>query len=173
MLVAALSFGCRPARVSTAASTQLNVSVAPADSSESKTKTFQVTLSDPRGYQNLKDTRVLFSNAIDGRNACYVTYDPVAETFGLMNDAGDHTEKLRLNAGGVLENEQCRLDTSSSFVNGFGNDLTLQLAVSFKSGFGGKKSIYVYAENKQGDSTGLQPQGQVVVPKSFLKSTTQ
>ena len=46
------------------------------DDGNSKARAFTLTCSDPRGYTNLKETRVLFNSSLNGRGACYLYYLP-------------------------------------------------------------------------------------------------
>ena len=169
MLTSAL--GCRDTQAKPVVSF-LELSITPS-TGESKAQIFTITYSDPSGYRNLRDVRVLFNNTQDGVRACYVYYSPAEDAFRLVNDAGNASALLRPGAAGVTENGQCVLDASQSSVSGSGNDLTVRLALTFSSTFGGKKNIYLYAENQEQLSTGLVPRGTWTVPKTFLRSTAQ
>src|SRR5205814_1822625 len=46
---------------------------------------------------------------------------------------------------GTLQNSQCSLNVGSSSVSGSGNNLTVTVAVTFKSSFAGQKNLYSIA----------------------------
>jgi hypothetical protein len=64
-----------------------------------------------------------------------------------------------LGAAGTLQNTQCVVDLSASSVTGSGNNLALNVAVSFKPAFVGTKSIYMWAQNKFNLNSGYQTRG--------------
>ena len=89
---------------------------------------------------------------------------PATNEISLSTDAGTswYTGKLT-GATGSLQNKQCKVDTGTSSVTGTGNNLTLNVAVSFKSGFVGAKSIFMSATDQSGATTDWQARGTYTV----------
>ncbi len=125
---------------------------------------FSALYSHPAGSTHITNVRVLFNPYVDGRNACYVYYDRKTSSLLLVKDSGQGTTRARLGAPGSLTNSQCTVDPGASSAMDKGNDLTLRLQVTLKSGFAGNKNTYLYAEDIDGKSTGLQQRGSWTVP---------
>lgn len=82
----------------------------------------------------------------------------------LVKDSGQGTTRARVGTAGNLANSQCTVDTGASTAIDKGNELTLRLMISFKTTFAGIKNVYLYAEDVDGKSTGLQQRGSWTVP---------
>jgi hypothetical protein len=117
------------------------------------TQTFTFTFEDPAGYLDLGVVDVLINgNFLDGRHACYAAFVPASATSGylyLVDDAGDGGyaggSPIALPSSGTLGNSQCTIDAAGSSVSGSGNTLTLNLAITFTSGFAGNRIFFVSA----------------------------
>jgi hypothetical protein len=102
---------------------------------------------------------VLYNTHIDGRTACYIFYNPVENTFGLMKDSGDSVESL-IAGKPLVENRQCALTGAGHARAEINNDaLTLSLAITFKPAFAGPRNSYVYVEYKDGRKPTFQQEG--------------
>jgi hypothetical protein len=62
-----------------------------------------------------------------------------------------------LGQSGTLQNSQCAVNAASSSVSGSGNNLTVNLALSFQASFTGTKNIYMDAYD--GPDSGWQLKG--------------
>ena len=135
------------------------VSVSPSSGSGNG-GTFQFTYSDPNQHQDIQEVRALWSSSLSEAGACSVRYLRADNTLWLRDDSGSAWLGPANPGGSVtLENGQCRLAVASSTVSGAGTTLTLTLAVSFKSIFGGPKNVYLYAVDVLGLNSGWQQRG--------------
>ncbi len=76
--------------------------------------------------------------------ACYLHYVPSNNTIQLSNDAGTGwIGPASVGSAGTLQNSQCTLDAGSSSVSTSGNNLTLNVALTFLPAFGGAKNVYM------------------------------
>jgi hypothetical protein len=134
------------------------VSSSPASGAGSA-QTFALTFSDPNGYAAIKSTQILIGGSMSFGNACYLYYNRQANSLYLTNDAGTAWQSpVTLGQAGTLQNSQCSINPLSSSVAGSGNNLTLNLAVTFKPTFAGSKSTYMEVYDGAGDS-GWQQKG--------------
>jgi len=135
------------------------VSVSPSSGSGNG-GTFRFTYSDPNQHQDLEEVRALWSSSLNEAGACSVRYLRAANTLWLRDDAGSAwLGPATPGASGTLENGQCALTLASAAVSGSGTTLTLDLAVSFKSVFGGARNVYLYAIDLMGLNSGWQQRG--------------
>lgn len=77
----------------------------------------------------------------------------------LLNDAGTAWTAATVGAATTLQNSQCSLNLATTSVTQSGNNLTLNLAMTFKSTFAGVQSIYMYAGDVSGSNTGWLQRG--------------
>jgi len=134
------------------------------------TQTFTFTFEDSNGYTDFSVVNVLINSALDGIGACYVAFAPASATSGylyLVDDAGDggyvSGSPISLPATGTLQNSQCTISGTGSSVSASGNTLTLTLAITFASGFGGNRIFYTAARSSSQNS-GWQALGTWNVP---------
>jgi hypothetical protein len=126
--------------------------VSPAFSS-SVSQTYSFTFTDTSGWQDIAVANILINNALDGRGACYLAFSPSGAAAGslyLVDDAGDGGGPftgVSLPGSGTAQNSQCTVNAAGSSVSASGNTLTLTLALSFSSGFGGDQVIYLAARS--------------------------
>jgi len=128
---------------------------------------FVFTFTDPRGWQDLNVVDILVNNVLDGRSACYIAFVPSTGAVYLVDDAGDSGGPytgFTLPGSGTATNSQCTLTGSGSSFNGTGNNLTLTLAISFKTAFNGNRVIYAAARDNEGNNSGWQAVGTWNVP---------
>ena len=123
------------------------------------TQSFTFTFEDPNGYTDLTVVDVLINNVLDGSGACYIAFAPASATSGslyLVDDAGDGGyaggSPISLPSSATLQNSQCTISGTGSSVSASGNTLTLTLAVTFASGFGGNKVVYTAARSNSQNS---------------------
>ncbi len=112
---------------------------------------------DPDGWQNLTDVRLLINTRISARDAAYLRYDRSQNRLYLLSDDG------RRWLGGVrpgtrqppLENTQVRLDVSGTTVTGSSRTLTVRWRVSFKEDFAGNTyNAYLWARDRHSATSG-------------------
>ena len=133
------------------------------------TQVFTFTFSDFSGWQHLTVVDVLINNALDGRQACYVAFQPTGSNAGsvfLVDDAGDAGgpySGMQLPGTGVVNNSQCTITGAGSSAVTGGDTLTLTLAISFAPGFAGNKIFYTAAADAASNS-GWQPLGTWNIP---------
>jgi hypothetical protein len=137
------------------------VSVTPSSGSGSS-QTFNFVFSSPQGYAALSMVRVIVNNAPIGSAACYFLYYPGSNLVSLSSDAGGWVGSAAIGQSGTLQNSQCTVNTAASSVSGNGNDLTLNVALTFKTAFSGAKNIYMDAYD--GAYSGWQQKGSWTVP---------
>ena len=142
------------------------VSVNPS-SGTSATQSFSFVYSDPLGFGDLGWTEAGVNSSSSKVGACYVRYDAAANTLSLYNDAGAAlTGSLTPGTGGSLENSQCLINNPATAVSGAGNNLTVTVPVSFRSGFSGAKSVFLQAASRGGDQSTLDNRGSWTVPSA-------
>jgi hypothetical protein len=122
--------------------------------------TFRATYSDENQVQDLDSVYVLVHTQVAQPNSCYVQYQRAQNALWLRNDAGTGwLGPATPGSAGTIENSQCTLAASSSAASGAGTTLTLDVALSFKPGFGGAKNVYLYAIDSMGANSGWQLRG--------------
>jgi hypothetical protein len=126
------------------------VSVAPSAGS-GLTKTFSFVFSDTGGYGNLSYAQIIINSTLNGSQACFVSYFPSNNQIELAGDTSGWYNAT-LGSGGTLSNSQCTVDATASSLSVSGNNLTLNVAITFSMAFAGTKNIYMIA----GDTNGLQ-----------------
>ena len=93
-------------------------------------------------------------------NACYVYYQPQGNRLYLANNAGvGSTPVLSPGVAGTVSNSQCTLNAGLSSVTSSGNDLTLNVALTFSGTFSGAKNVYLYAAGPSGKNSGWVKEG--------------
>jgi hypothetical protein len=135
------------------------VSVSPSSGSGTAV-TFRATYSDQNQYLDLDSVYVLVHTQVAQPNSCYVQYQRAQNALWLRNDAGTGwLGPATPGSPATIENSQCTLSASSSGASGAGTTLTLDVALSFKPGFGGAKNVYLYAIDSTGANSGWQLRG--------------
>ncbi len=137
------------------------------------TQQMTFTFNDPRGWQDLGVMNILVSNALDGRQACFLAYSRTINVLYLVNDPGDALlPGLVMNGTGTVGNSQCTINGATSSVTGSGNVLTIVLGVSFAPGFAGNKITYLAARDIAENNSGWQALGVWQVPGQAQTTTT-
>jgi hypothetical protein len=134
----------------------VNVSVTPSSGSGSS-QTFSFVFSDPVGFQDLAWQQVIIDSPAGG---CYIFFSPSNNLVRFGDDVGSLTVGPQvLGTAGTLQNSHCSLNVGASSVSGSGNNLTLLLALSFRGGFVGTKSVYAVTGSVSGLFSGWQAMG--------------
>jgi hypothetical protein len=119
------------------------VSVTPASGSGSS-QIFTLLYQDSRGFADISWVEMSWNATQATANACYLHYDRATNVLQLSNDAGTGwVGSATLGSAGTLQNSQCTVDSGTSSASGTGNNLTLNLSLTFKQAFGGAKNVYM------------------------------
>ncbi|MGA7409643.1 MAG: hypothetical protein WBW33_04100, partial [Bryobacteraceae bacterium] len=123
--------------------------------------TFTSVYSDPNGASDLNQAMMLVNTSVSAVGACYVYYYPQGNQLYLRNDTATAWLVPALTPGvaGTVSNSQCTLDAGSSSVSTAGNNLTLNLALSFSTSFVNPKNVYLYAAGASGKNSGWVQKG--------------
>jgi glucose/arabinose dehydrogenase len=124
-------------------------------------QTFAFRYANSTSAGALTSAFAMFSGA---SGSCLVYHDPVANTVGLLNDAGTQYATGTPGGSGTLSNSRCAITLPASSRLLSGTALTLNLAMSFSSTFSGAKTVYLYAANAAGINSGWQSRGTWTVP---------
>jgi hypothetical protein len=134
-------------------------------------QTYTFTFTDTNGFSDLFVLDILTNSFLNGVSACYIAYVPTTPANGyvyLVDDAGDGGyapgSPVGLSSGSVLQNSQCSINTAASSASASGNTLTLNLALTFKTGFAGNQVFFLAARNNSTGNSGWQAAGSVTVP---------
>jgi Divergent InlB B-repeat domain len=133
------------------------ISVAPS-SGTGWTQAFAATYSDAGGYTNLTDLQFLVQTTVNGYNACYLRYNVQAGLFYLADDGAAWLPAVRPSTSDSAQNSQCILNGSASSVSHSGTNITATFGLTFKTGFAGAKSTFMYTSDASA-VTGWQPNG--------------
>ncbi len=145
-----------------------NVSVAPSSGS-GLNQTFSFTYNDPYGVADISRIQVLFQTTLVGNNACYLAYSPSTNTILLVNDQGTgYAGSATLGSGATIANSQCILNPATSTTSSAGNNLTVNLSLTFMAAFVGVKNINMSAVDNANLFSGWQAMGSWTVPSGGL-----
>jgi hypothetical protein len=109
------------------------------------TVNFTAQYSHPAGATSLTTVALLVNAAASTSFACYVSYDRAANVFKLWNDTASSATTIVPGSGIAAQNSQCTLSGAGSSASVSGALLTLNLALTFRPGFQGAKTVYLYA----------------------------
>ncbi len=158
----------------TAAPSQLPsvVSVTPSSGS-GNAPVFTAVYSDNGGAAALTTVSLLVGTGASGTFACYVSYNQSTNAFTLANDDPATGAQSVVPGGSTVQNSQCTLTGAGSSVSTSGNNLTLNIALTFLPAFAGAKTVYQYAADA-GTNTGWIAQGSwtVTIPPSQPSADT-
>ena len=144
------------------------VSVTPSSGSGLGPQQFQFLYSDPNGYADLASLYGRFNASASDVSACSFRYDRASNYIYLYNDAG--TAWLGpVILGNQLTNSQCTLGAGSTTPSG--NNLTLNLTITFTTAFAGAKNVYMQAVDAASASSGWQTRGAWTVPPPLTITT--
>lgn len=128
-------------------------------------RVFRFVYTDPNGAADFDLVQLLFNTGVNGVGACYILYHSPSNSTYLAVDAGmGSTGPAPPGAPVTLQNSQCSLNLAASAVSRSGNDLILDLSLSFKASFAGARNVYMCARDKGGLSLGWLQAGAWTVP---------
>jgi uncharacterized membrane protein len=129
-------------------------------------QTFALEYADPFGATDLTTVWVWFTsnfNSVSSANSCLVYYASATSQLFLLNDAGTAYSSAAPGAAVTLSNSQCSVNAAAASVTSSGEDLTLNLPVTFTAAYAGVKSTWMFAAGSSANS-GWQPLGIWTVP---------
>ena len=140
------------------------VSVTPASGSGS-VQTFTYLFSDPDGFGDITSAVMLLNSSLNAANGCYLLYERSTNRLWLRNDNDTvWLGPLTPGVAGTVENSQCIVNAGSSSASSAGNNLTLNMALTFKAAFAGAKTNFMWVSDLAGQSSGWQARGSWTVP---------
>jgi hypothetical protein len=99
---------------------------------------FTFHASDLNGSGYIPAVQVIVNSSVNGANACFFDYSRAAAWIGLANNANTAWGASGyLGSSAVLSNSQCSINLAQSSASFSGNDLYLNVAITFASGFTG------------------------------------
>ena len=118
-------------------------------------QTISFTFQDAANVSNLQTAWALINTAIDGRQACYVAYYAPGNALYLYPDNGDGAAatNIVLTGTNTIQNSQCLISASGSSVVKSGNQLTLNLNITFKGAFSGPRGVWTAVQTLGGAQT--------------------
>jgi len=141
------------------AQSPVNVSVTPSSGS-GLSQSFGFKASSSNGYQNLSYVQMIFSNPATSAAYCLVDYLVGSNTVLVNNDNGSGwVGSGVLGSAGTVENSQCRVTLGTSSASGVGTTLTINLAITFKTGLQGQENILMSAGDNSGQTSAWQVMG--------------
>jgi hypothetical protein len=123
-----------------------NVSLSPS-SGTGTTQTFTFTAASSGGYRNIANVLATFSS---GGATCYLNYVAPSTVYINADSGGGWGGSGTLGGSGTIQNAECSLNLAASSLAGSANTLTLNLAVTFKSGLQAQQSIYMAVVDNAG-----------------------
>jgi hypothetical protein len=135
------------------------VSLSP-NAGEGLTQIFTAAYADRNGLSDLSDVLVLFNTSVKMSGACAVVFVPGTTRMYLYDDAGTGLSAgVTPGSSAQVSNSQCTLVGTDSYFTTFGNDLRLNVALSFTDTFVGSKNVYLDAVGKENNSSGWVKEG--------------
>jgi hypothetical protein len=106
------------------------------------TQTFVFAYTDPAGATDIVSTQMDISAGLVSNGACFVYYNRNPSEVFLASDTGVWQGPMLLGLAATLQNSQCTIDGATSSAVASGNNLTVNLAVSFQPAYSGAKNVY-------------------------------
>ncbi len=131
-----------------------SVSVTPS-SGTGTTQTFGFEYSDTDGSADLGTVYALFNTTTSIAKACYVYYVQSSNLLYLENAAGSGAAgSVAPGSTATVSNGYCEITGTGSSFTASGNNLTVNVNITFKSTFTGAKTIYMNAVSNEGETSG-------------------
>jgi large repetitive protein len=121
--------------------------------------TLSVKLSSVNGYAYVNAANIIINSAAVYENGCVVWFDRGGSRLYLWNGSG-WTAPVVVGVTGSLSNAQCSINTGTSSIANSGNDVTLNLDMTFANGFIGAagQNVYAWVNDKANANNGGYPQ---------------
>lgn len=133
-------------------------------------QTFAFKYSSSNGAADLSQMYASFnSGAVTDVGACQIYYHRASNLLYLAtNSGGGYLTPVALGSAGTLSNSQCSVNPAGASVSTAGNELTLNVPVTFSSSYQGTKNIHLRANNGNGQTSGWVQKGTWnITPISF------
>lgn len=127
------------------------VSVTPG-SGTGMTQIFAFLYTDPNGAADIASSQIVINSTLTGTSSCYLFFVHSTNVVYVASDAGSWQGPLTIGTAGTLGNSQCTLNSGNSSVNASGNNLTVNLAITFAAGYTGTKNVYMEVRNATTDA---------------------
>jgi hypothetical protein len=119
------------------------------------TQTFSLTVADGAGFGNISYAYLLVNSSLSAAGGCFVEVNRAANTFRLQNDAGTGwLGPTPIGTGTALVNSQCTVSAATASTSSSGNNLTVNIPVTFTGGFAGLKSVFGFAYDNAFNGSG-------------------
>jgi len=141
------------------------VSVSPSTGSGSS-QLFTFVYGDVNGAAQLGSAQAIVNASVTGVSSCYVWVTPANGAVWLANNDASWGSSMTLATGGTLQNSQCAVNVGLSSGVLSGNTYTLNLSISFLSGFSGAKNLYGLATDMAAANSGWETLGTWTVTAS-------
>lgn len=129
------------------------VSVSPSSGSGAS-QLFTVTISDANGNADISSALILINTTINGQNACFLSFNRSANVYYLLRDSDGVWQPVYPGTQASVTNGNCTLTGAALATSASGNNLVLQLPLSFSTSFSGTRNFYVSAADAGGLSSG-------------------
>src|SRR5438270_552294 len=140
------------------------------NSGSGTSQSFSFVYADSSGYQTLNTLYAYAGSGADA-NSCFLRYQPASNSLSLLNDAATVWQgPVQLGTTAMLQNSQCTVSAASSSASGAGTNLTLNLALSFSSGYAGTQKLWMDAVDNGGSKSGWQVLGSWTVTVTTVTS---
>ncbi len=134
---------------------------------------FTLQYSDPQGNGDFYRVQIAINDYLRGFRSCLVYYTAGADVMYLLDDLGSRwLGPVAFGTPGVLTNSQCSLNMPQSTRVRSGNNLTLNLYVTFNPGFTGPKSVFTEMMDNSAQSPGWATVGSFTVTAGANLSPT-
>jgi hypothetical protein len=146
--------------VTSTAGTPATVSVSP-NSGSGTSQTFAFEYSDTAGAASLEQAWAYFNATLanPATTSCMLYYNVSTNQINLLSDAGAMWQPATLGSATTLQNSQCSLNVATATAASSGNNLTLNVTITFKPGFAGAKNVYLHSVDVSGANSGWQERG--------------
>lgn len=123
---------------------------------------FTLTYSDSSGYQKLVGASAMVGSTFNGMNSCWWYYNQATNQIVLASNNASTWSAMPVSPAGVissqsLSNSQCTV--YSAWASGSGTTLPITITVGFNSSFAGQKTVWLYAADTSGVTSGYQAEG--------------
>jgi hypothetical protein len=113
-------------------------------SGNASAQVFTITATDPNGAADIDWVEVLFNSGPTASLGCYVRYVRSTGNLRLYADNGTTlSSPAAIGSPAQLQNSQCVVNVFGSSASVAGNNLTLNLALVFRSSFSGSRQSFV------------------------------
>jgi len=141
-----------------------NVSVTP-NSGSGSSQTFSFLYSDTGGAGVITNAQAIVNGALTTIGGCALIYNNGNNSITMYDDGGFNLlTPIPLGQAGTLSNSQCTLNAGTSSATPSGNNLTVNLALTFTPGFAGSKHLFANVSDTGGKSAGWSNLGLWTVP---------